>query len=304
MIETIASLFQNIDPVQTALIALIFLGAAIVKGFLGIGLPAAAMAFLTLVMPPTEAIPLLWLSILATNSLQFAHAPKKLEIVREYYPFAFAIVVCIFVTSMFIADYPTALLTVAIGLAMVLFSLNLLLGSKLNIGPGRGWQVGVGMLSGTLGGISSIWSPTVAMYLVARDVSKERFIGATGFLFLAGVLPLGARPIAIERVDCELLVWTSKQVVEPVPVEPLGAPTSSARTPEPEAAVSGGADVVSARRQRAAGEVRGVEGRFAVISLGRADDVLVGHAHMDHVLDAPSLCMRTGARLIGSPSTF
>lgn len=32
-----------------------------------------------------------------------------------------------------------------------------------------------------------------------------------------------------------------------------------------------------------------------------ADDVLVGHAHHDHVLDAPGLCQRTGARLIGSP---
>ncbi len=31
-----------------------------------------------------------------------------------------------------------------------------------------------------------------------------------------------------------------------------------------------------------------------------ADDVLVGHAHHDHVLDAPDLCRRTGARLIGS----
>jgi hypothetical protein len=35
------------------------------------------MAFLTLIMPPTEAIPLLWLSILATNALQFAHAQKS-----------------------------------------------------------------------------------------------------------------------------------------------------------------------------------------------------------------------------------
>lgn len=34
-----------------------------------------------------------------------------------------------------------------------------------------------------------------------------------------------------------------------------------------------------------------------------ADDVLIGHAHHDHILDAPSLCHRTGARLIGSPST-
>ena len=31
-----------------------------------------------------------------------------------------------------------------------------------------------------------------------------------------------------------------------------------------------------------------------------ADDVLVGHAHHDHILDAPALCMQTGARLIGS----
>lgn len=34
----------------------------------------------------------------------------------------------------------------------------------------------------------------------------------------------------------------------------------------------------------------------------RADDVLVGHAHYDHVLDAPALCHHTGARLIGSPA--
>lgn len=31
-----------------------------------------------------------------------------------------------------------------------------------------------------------------------------------------------------------------------------------------------------------------------------ADDVLVGHAHHDHILDAPVLCQQTGARLIGS----
>ena len=31
-----------------------------------------------------------------------------------------------------------------------------------------------------------------------------------------------------------------------------------------------------------------------------ADDVLIGHAHHDHVLDAPVLCQQTGARFIGS----
>ncbi len=36
--------------------------------------------------------------------------------------------------------------------------------------------------------------------------------------------------------------------------------------------------------------------------LPRADDVIVGHAHYDHVLDGPALCRHTGARLIGSPA--
>lgn len=35
-----------------------------------------------------------------------------------------------------------------------------------------------------------------------------------------------------------------------------------------------------------------------------ADDVLIGHAHYDHILDAPDLCLQTGARLIGSGATI
>lgn len=189
MLETF---LPSLDPTYLAVLASVFLIAGIVKGFLGIGFPAAAMALLTLFLPPTEAIPLLWVSILATNTLQFARAPEKWEIARTYVVFAVMIALFIFVTAMFIPDYPTAILTVCIGVAMVIFSLNLLLGIKLNIGPGKGWHVGFGAVAGILGGVSSIWSPPVAMYLVARNVSKEHFIGATGFLFLAGCLPLGA----------------------------------------------------------------------------------------------------------------
>jgi L-ascorbate metabolism protein UlaG (beta-lactamase superfamily) len=35
-----------------------------------------------------------------------------------------------------------------------------------------------------------------------------------------------------------------------------------------------------------------------------ADDVLIGHAHYDHILDAPDLCLQTGARLIGSQAAI
>jgi L-ascorbate metabolism protein UlaG (beta-lactamase superfamily) len=35
-------------------------------------------------------------------------------------------------------------------------------------------------------------------------------------------------------------------------------------------------------------------------TIPKANDVLIGHAHYDHILDAPDLCKQTGARLIGS----
>ncbi|NKB54253.1 MAG: TSUP family transporter [Rhizobiaceae bacterium] len=188
----LTDLLPTLDPTLTVIFAAIFLLAGIIKGFLGIGLPAAAVGLLTLFVPPAEAIPLLWLPILGTNILQFAHAPQKRKIVSDYIWFAMAIMISIFITSMFMADYPTALLTVSIGIAMVVFSTNLLLGIKLPIRSGLGWQIGAGLLAGIFGGLSSIWSPIVAMYLVARNVPKEQFIGVTGFLFLAGCLPLGA----------------------------------------------------------------------------------------------------------------
>jgi L-ascorbate metabolism protein UlaG (beta-lactamase superfamily) len=40
--------------------------------------------------------------------------------------------------------------------------------------------------------------------------------------------------------------------------------------------------------------------RLVARHIPQANDVFVGHAHYDHVLDAPELCARTGARLIGS----
>lgn len=189
---SLQALLPSLDPQLIASICAIFVFAGIVKGFLGIGLPAAAMGLLTLIISPTEAISLLWLPILFTNIFQYGRARNKREIAMTYKWFATAIFCSIFLTSLFINDYPTALLTVAIGIAMVVFSLNLLFGLSLPVGPGRGWQVGVGIVSGVLGGLSSIWSPPVAMYLMARNTPKDMFIGTTGFLFLAGCLPLGA----------------------------------------------------------------------------------------------------------------
>ncbi len=185
-----AGFLASLDVLTLAMVMAIFLFSGVVKGFLGIGLPAAAMAFLTLVMAPTDAIALLILPIIFTNVVQFARSPNRAETARKYKYFGLAIIISIFLTSLFITSYPTALLTTAIGVAMVIFSANLLFGFSLPVGPGLGWQIGIGLVSGVLGGLSSIWSPPVAMYLMARNVTRDEFIGGAGFLFLCGCFPL------------------------------------------------------------------------------------------------------------------
>ena len=73
----LAALLPSQDPVLLGLIMVFLLISGIIKGFLGIGLPAAGMALLTLIMPPTEAIALLWVPIIVSNAWQFARAPAR-----------------------------------------------------------------------------------------------------------------------------------------------------------------------------------------------------------------------------------
>jgi uncharacterized membrane protein YfcA len=183
---------SSFDITMLMVIAGTFVLSGVVKGFLGIGLPTAALGILTLLMSPTEAISLLIMPIIFTNAVQFYRASNRLETARKYKYFGLTIMLSIFVTSLFITSYPPGLLTVAIGTAMVVFSANLLFGLSLPVGPGLNWQIGVGVVSGILGGLSSIWSPPVAMYLMARNTPKDEFIGAAGFLFLCGCFPLAA----------------------------------------------------------------------------------------------------------------
>ena len=47
-----------------------------------------------------------------------------------------------------------------------------------------------------MGGLTSIWLPAILIYLLARDITKEDFVRATGLMLFTGSLPLFAGYIA------------------------------------------------------------------------------------------------------------
>ena len=184
------SLLPSQDIGVTLIILGAFFFAGIIKGFLGIGLPPAAMVMLTLVIETPIAISLLTLPIIFTNLFQYLGCESRIEIAKKYWLFGVSIMASIFFTSLFIMSFPKSLISITIGFAMISFSLSQMFGAKISFGTSSIWHLVVGLFAGMLGGLSSIWSPPVAMYLLARQVSKAEFIGATGFLFLAGSVPL------------------------------------------------------------------------------------------------------------------
>ena len=191
MIDLIEYLSGNLHLGLIVFLIFTFIVSGIIKGFLGLGLPSTAMGLLTLVIEPIHAISVMVAPILFSNIFQYVRSSHQYKTYIELRVFALSIIVSIFVTSLFITAYPKSLLTLAIGFSMVVFSLNQWFGFKIKIGPSYSFQVLIGTLSGVLGGLSSIWSPPVAMYLIARDYAKEDFISATGFLFMVGGIPLG-----------------------------------------------------------------------------------------------------------------
>lgn len=185
-------------------ICMAFFLAGLIKGFLGMGMPAVLMILLTLFLPPLEAIPLIVMPMLIVNVFQFWRAPDPVAISRRYGIFAVATVATIMLVTASIETYPEALLLASIGAAMVIFALNTIFGFPLQIGPHPLWQVAGGICSGVLGGLSAIWSPPVVMYLIGRNVEKEEFIGAVGYLFMVGSLGLALTLGTIQLLSVDI----------------------------------------------------------------------------------------------------
>ena len=203
MASMLEALTLNYPHDMAAIIAFCFVFAGLVKGTIGMGMPAILMVTLTLFIPPIEAIPIIVLPMLFVNVFQFMRGPSPKQTARKYSVFALSMVVIMTITAVNIRAFPEEVLLTSIGIAMVLFAVPSLFGWRFPVGPHPAWQVLGGSLSGLIGGLSSVWSPPVVMYLMGRNVGKDEFIGAVGYIFMVGSITLAVAlgSIAILTVD-------------------------------------------------------------------------------------------------------
>lgn len=174
------------------LFAVALLTGGLVKGALGVGLPLVAVPLLSLGMPPHLAIALLVVPVLASNFWQAVEGGRLVPSLQRFGGLIaaqfLATVLTVRMTLALSASQLSAMLASAVLLAVALMAWKPTL--QISASRERAVGVGVGLLSGLLGGVSSLTGPVIITYLMALRLRRDEFVGSISIIYLSAALPL------------------------------------------------------------------------------------------------------------------
>lgn len=195
--------------------AVAFLFAGTIKGLVGLGLPTTVVGILAQFTDPRQAIALLLLPILISNTWQIYRSRIAVKMFKKLWIFSLVMCTLIFITSQFAATISTNVLTISVGIVIVLFVITNVFLKKLTIPDNRDktYQIGFGAAAGIMGGLTSLWAPPVVMYLFSKRVSKDEFVASVGILLMTGSIPLLGGYIAAGLTTPTLLLYSLLMVI-------------------------------------------------------------------------------------------
>jgi uncharacterized membrane protein YfcA len=168
--------------------------AGFVKGAIGFAMPLIMISGLTLFIDPLIAIAGIILPIVMSNALQaFRFGTSQVgEAIREYWRYILIVCVAIVIVAQFVTLVPTQTFYLILGVPVVILSLIQLSGVRFRIPPERRrfaeWSVG--LVSGTIGGLTGTWGPPTVLYLIALETPKAKQLLVQGVVYGLGSVSL------------------------------------------------------------------------------------------------------------------
>ncbi len=172
---------------------LVFVCAGFVKGLVGLGLPTIGLGLMTVFIGVEKAMVLILWPAFLVNVWQAASGGHFKMLVARLWPFLTAAMLTLAAGTFILTRLPEGAADLLLGVLMVIYAVPALAGVTLSVPETRVVPVGVavGLVNGTLSGLTGSYTVPGVMYLQALGLRKDELVQAMGLLFLLSTIALG-----------------------------------------------------------------------------------------------------------------
>ena len=183
-------MFSDLDQISLLVILFSLCLGGFTKGIISWGFPVISLPILTIVLPPTSALFLLFLPIIFANIREINF--NNLRNYKNLVPFSSGTFSGILIGSFIFHNTKSETISIAIGVTIIIFALINFKGFKIREVLVNNQLFGLlfGLFSGIIGGMTTVLGPLMIIYLVSLNLSKERFSQNVSFLVFSTLIPL------------------------------------------------------------------------------------------------------------------
>ena len=213
--------------------ALVFCLAGTVKGLIGMGLPLVAITLMSIAIEPKAAIPLVLVSGLVLNLIQFLQMGGVREVARRYTLLALAAAVGVWGGTELLFAVDQRIIEVLLGVVVCGYvAINV-----IRIPPSlpRVWEarlaIPAGLLFGVLQGATGSLVAPLAAWWQMLGLNKDEFVQASGYVLFIIVVPWAASLVVKGAVTWEVAAISAGLLI-PAGLGMLVGSRIRARVPE------------------------------------------------------------------------
>ena len=179
-------------PTALAIAAAALFAGGFSKGVTGIGLPPIATPIIAMVTDVPTAVGLMAVPIVISNGWQAVAGGLLVASARRFKMLLIAIPPGVVLGGAVLSFGDPDLLFMLLGIVVAAFAALSLFRPALHMPEGMAARLAlpVGFAAGLIGGISSLFVPILASFLLSMRLKPEEFVSGLGLLFFAGGVTL------------------------------------------------------------------------------------------------------------------
>lgn len=173
-------------------VAISFALGGFVKGVVGLGLPLITVPSLSMVLPVPTAIAISAIPVILTNAVQFIQGSHHKEIFSRLGVLLVLMLVTLALSTKLMVILEPRILLLSMGAVVGLFVITNFRELRFTIPrESERWLAPVtGLVSGFIGGITSFFGITVALYLLAIKIPMDMFVTSVSLIYFSGATTL------------------------------------------------------------------------------------------------------------------